>query len=555
MPLNIYYNGGDYTKQNDDWIDIIFKDMDTGRKFVKTIVNPDIEIWVVKPEYRDFNYIKNFMMKKYCTPIKMKYKTRFLTLSKILNMKPKDVKYSPYIFQADMKIEHFYLMQFIMEYGNDRSKKLSMGFLDTENDIFQVTGFPEPGEAPMNCVTYIDKERMQSYTLVLKKDNIPYTNEDHPKHKIYEDIRASFHKQVDEFEAHTVDFQKELHENFDDSYGVFNYNILLFDDELNMFKVLFKIIKASDNDFIFIWNSPYDMSSMIERIKVLGGDPDEIIADARFKTLGGSRHVMFKEDTNALVHKRKHLCNTYTMPTFVDQMVVYAGVRSARGKIACLKLNAIAQKELKDTKLDYSEEGDIRMLPYMNFRKFVLYNFKDVGLQVGIDDKTRDSSTMYMSIIANAVLPNEIFTSTKILENSVKMFVFNLRGGYVVGSNKNKLYPNSYLNYKALLDDANDVSNEDVDPDNDVDPDTYDISENPDDSVDGEKKEEKFQGAFVMNPPHMSPSGFKLFNKPAKYIHDNVIDEDITSGDLDVCVVTYICNLFNCGNFLLSLIY
>lgn len=526
MPLNIYYNRGTYEKNNDDFIDIIFKDMDTGRKFVKTILNPDIEIWIVKPEYRDFNYIKNFIPRKYCECVRMKYKTRFLTIAKKLGIEVKDAKFSPYICQADMKIEHFYLMQFIMEYGNDKPKKLSMGFLDTENDIFQVNGFPDPGEAPMNCVTYIDTERMQSYTLVLKKDNIPYTNEDHPKHKEYEVLRESFHQQVDSFEKDTDNIKKDLHDLYDESYGVFNYNILMFDDELNMFTALFKIIKASDNDFIYIWNSPYDMTMMIERIKFLGGDPNIIIGDSRFSN-GGTRNVVFKEDTNALVHKRKHLCDTYTMPTFVDQMVIYAGIRSARGKIPSLKLNAIAQKELKDTKLDYSEEGDIRMLPYINFHKFVIYNLKDVMLQVGIDNKTRDSTTMYMNIATNAVLANEIFTTTKILENSVRMYVFNLRDGYLVGSNKNKLYPDAALDYKKLLDDSDD------DSDDNEEPEFYDITdENYDDSIDDdekEKKRDKFQGAFVMNPPHMSSTGFKLFNKLVKYIHEHVIDFDITS--------------------------
>lgn len=61
MPLNIYYNSGGYN--NSDVIDIIFKDMDTNKKYVHTIENPKIEVWITKKEYRNYNYIKNFLKK------------------------------------------------------------------------------------------------------------------------------------------------------------------------------------------------------------------------------------------------------------------------------------------------------------------------------------------------------------------------------------------------------------------------------------------------------------------------------------------------------------
>ena len=102
MPLNIYYNKGTFESKNDDYIDIIFKDMITGKQYVKTIDNPDIEIWITKPEFRNYNYIKNFIDKDKCNCVKMKYKTRFLTIAKLLKCPVEEAKYSPYIFQADM---------------------------------------------------------------------------------------------------------------------------------------------------------------------------------------------------------------------------------------------------------------------------------------------------------------------------------------------------------------------------------------------------------------------------------------------------------------------
>ena len=53
MPLNfLYHNERNY--ELDDAIDIIYKDMDSGEVIVETIEKPEIEVWVVKPEYRKY---------------------------------------------------------------------------------------------------------------------------------------------------------------------------------------------------------------------------------------------------------------------------------------------------------------------------------------------------------------------------------------------------------------------------------------------------------------------------------------------------------------------
>lgn len=81
--------------------------------------------------------------------------------------------------------------------------------------------------------------------------------------------------------------------------------------------------------------------------------------------------------TKTLLHIRENISVSFSHPTtFIDMLVLYAGIRSARGKPESLKLQAVAQKELKDEKLDYSEAGNIRTAAYEDFRKFALYSFK-----------------------------------------------------------------------------------------------------------------------------------------------------------------------------------
>ena len=530
MILNTYYDRGGYDMNiGDDVLDIIYKDIDTGKKYVETIKNPDIEIWIVKPEFRTYSHIKDFEEIDRCIPVKIKYKSRYKALAKILKVPYEQVKFSPYIYQADMDICHFYMMQFSLEYGNTSDKTLSIGFLDIENDIINVTGFPEPGEAPINAVSYMDVNNMQMYTLILTTDNLPIVPETHPKYRYYETLRQRFRTNVNAVETDLDGIVTELNETYDEIYGKINYQLITFDNEINLIVALFQIINACDNDYIGIWNSPYDMQNLIERPRALGYDPNTLICQPEF----GRRRVYFHEDTNAMVHKRKHLCNTYTKYTVVDQMVIYAGIRSGRGKLPSVKLNAIARNELGDEKLDYSEYGNIRMFPYHDFRKFIIYNIKDVLLQFGINKKTSDMDSFYTSVYMDCVSPPEVNTSTTIISNSLRLYAFKNENS-VMGSNRAKLYKNNVQPEELVdPDDVPDDNEEDIeelgdDIDESNDEELEDVAGVINESTDP-KKRDKFKGAFVMSPVHMSPSGFNIMATPAKYIHDNVIDEDIES--------------------------
>lgn len=491
MILNTYYNSGSPDISTaDDVLDIIYKDMDTGKKYVETIRNPKIEIYIVKPEYRTFKYMRNFNSLDECTKYTMPYKSRFKHIAEILGCNPKEAKYSPYVSQSDMEIEHFYYMQFLKEYGNDLPKKLSLGFSDIESDIINCTGFADPGEAPQNVISYYDDSTKNMYTLVNIQDNIPVVDKDHRKYEYYETLRRKFKEQTTDFVNRVDEFVKECNERFDESYGHIDYNVLIFEDEISLLKTYWDIVYKCDNDYLLFWNAPYDVSNLIERPKVLGYNPNKIIQSKDFVP---DREIYWKEDNNATVHKRKHKFGTFTNVTIMDQMVNYAGIRSGRGKLPSVKLNAIAKKELNDEKLDYSEYGNIRMFPYHDFWSFIAYNIKDILLQVGIERKTRDTDSVYTTIYLDCVRPSEVFTSTVVIANSLRYYSL-YEQGYVMGSNKNKLYrvPKTEEQKK-------------------------------------EEKKDKFAGAFVMNPAHCSSTGFKLLAQLNKYIHDHAIDMDITS--------------------------
>lgn len=526
IPLNIvYYNpltsGGNFS--DPDILTITYKDQDSGQKFVYDIKNPDIEIFITKPERRNYTHMRDMILMEECDKYKVPYKTRWAFAAKKLGLESSDMaKSSPYVFNADIPIETYYLIQFVMEYYSDSPKVLSLGKLDIENDIIACEDFPLYGETPINAVTYINMETNDVYTLILLKDSLPYVPEGHPKYQEYKEMKEKFYAQVDMINNNPDFMLQQCHEKFDELYPNMKYNLLYYTEELQLLKDLMYIIHSTDNDYIGIWNMPYDMQNIILRPPHIGGDAFEIIPDDRFSM----KMISFKEDTNPVAHKRRHQCITSTIPSFVDDMVHYAGVRAGRGVIPSLKLNNVARTELKDEKYDYSEVSDIKHLFYDDLVKFILYNIKDVLLLTGLENKARDTSTIYSRMYQMFVFPREAFTTTKVVWHSLIKFMYER--GYVPGTNRNK-----GKNKKNIIDYSAAIGNQlrDIEDDDSFEDSLFTVDE-PDignEDSDGEEKEEKYQGAFVMNTLHMQPTSVKIMGKPAKYIHDNVADSDVTS--------------------------
>lgn len=492
MILRTYYDGGTNDFQTpDDVLDIVYKDIDTGTIYTESIPNPKIEVYIVKPEKRTYQHYKAFVPIEDCDKYLVSYKFRYAEVANILGCATKEAKYSKYVCQLDIDIEHYYMMQFYIEYDRKETKPITLGFSDIENDIIQLEPgvFPEPGQAPINVVSYFDEATDTMYTVVCVQDNVPHVPEGHKRHEYYEKLRARFKTQTDYFVNHLDDLIEECKTDFTPIYGEIDYKILVYEDEVSALKAYWEIVELCQNDYGLFWNAPYDISNLVERLRTLGIEPESLIKSADF----GDRKINWHEDRNPKAHKRKHIFDLFNKTSFIDHLVLYAGVRSGRGKIPSLKLNAVGKTELEDEKVDYSEYGNIRLFPYADFWKFIKYNIKDVLIEVGIERKVHDIDFLYMIMTTSALRIMEVFTSTLVVGGSLRLYSF-IEKNHVMGSNKNKLF--------RVKKTAEQIKQE---------------------------KKDKFAGAFVMNPAHCSPTGHVLLGILNKYIHDYVIDMDITS--------------------------
>lgn len=557
MLLNIHYTSGNRYKfkEKDDYIDILYKDIDTGEKHVETIIHPDIELWIVKPEFRTFKHVRNFIPKDECYTIRVPYKERMAYVANELKEDIKTVAHTPYCAHLDMSCEAFYEHQFKLEYNNTKPKILDLAFLDIETDMVNFPGGCDYGDAPIDSISIVINKTNTAYLLVNTNEYLPHLPEDHRLYAKYENLRKKFHEDMDYFKNHPEEMINTFHEKFDsvDDYAGIEYTILFFNEEIELIAAVFQILEQEPVDIVGIWNSPFDISSLIERCKTLGYDPNKIIINPNlYHNIHGAmpRNVYFKEDKNPQAHKRRHNCELCTDYIVMCQMRNYAGVRSARGKLPSLKLGNIAQLELGDTKIDYSEYGNIRWFKYMDLPKFYLYSMKDTLLLRALARKTRDFDAVYNIINRNVVLPNEEFVSTKIIENSIRYFAFNYKRGYVMGSNNKRWDTQGPIDYNRFFEfvrenermkelqqgedayfdkeELNFLIEETSDED---ELESYDPSDFSQMTESGQDKNVriKFIGAFVLNTEHIQSTGFRIYEVESKYIHEFIIDFDVKS--------------------------
>ena len=377
---------------------------------------------------------------------------------------------------------------------NDRQKPITKGFLDIEVDSYESTGFADPSINPIDLVTLIDGSTMTSYTFALH--GVDYKPKFYAKMdeetEIKEEERKRLYEgrtlQQQDFVDHVDDIEKEVHDLFDEDYGKLEYKWYFYNDERQMLIHLFQLIHKLKLDFISVWNINFDVPYMMERMTHLGLDYKEVMCHPDFP----HKTCYFKKDTRNFEVKNKSdffFCSSYTV--WLDQMKNYAAIRKGREELRSFSLNYIAKKVLNDEKLDYADVGNIKTLSYKDYKKYFIYNIKDVLLQLGIENRTNDVDYVYTVSYLNATPYESIFKQTVKLRNT--QYIRFLEMGYVPGENINTG--------------------------------SYEKSEDEED----EGQETGFEGALVGDPRLVLNVGKKRFGKRTNNIFDCSIDMDMSS--------------------------
>lgn len=263
---------------------------------------------------------------------------------------------------------------------------------------------------PINAITLVNAENKTSYTFLLRNKNNPL---------------------IEEFEKNILQFKEKAKEKINNS---FEYEIYMFDYELDLITSFYETVNNLKPDFCLAWNQRFDKLTLLNRIEKLGGDANSIICHDDFPQY--YHFTKFNEDKRNQKASDKSdtfECASYTQ--YLDQLILFASLRKGLGERESYRLNDIAREELNDEKLDYSDTGDIKTLPYDDYELFVLYNIKDVFLLYELENKNEDLNMLYTLAETTRTRITKAMRKTISLKNLA--FKFYLDQGYVMGNNHN----------------------------------------------------------------------------------------------------------------------
>ena len=486
MLCDVIYQRGSKKTDWKDYLNIVYRDMVTGKKEIFTIEEPTIDIFVVKEEYRDFKKPRHFIEKDKVDVKTVKYKDVLWEIAKLggeatiyfyknhSQKERRDLYKYPYVLGADVPIETYYRCLWNEQVGNCDKVSIHKAYLDIEVDQINFEGnIAKDGECPVNAVTIIDDTTDISYTFLYDDGNNP---------------------QIKDFVNNQDAFQKRLHEEFDEDYGVLTYKIYMFDNELEMLIQLFRLIKTICPDFVLIWNMGYDIPYLESRLKRLGVDPASIMCDNSFPT----DSLYYYKDFKSFEWANKRDSFTVSAKThYSDQLINYAALRKSQGAVKRVNLDYVAKKEIGVGKVGYSDVATIRTLPYVDYILFVIYNIGDVLSQRGIERKVRDVNNLYLISTTNNIGYTDALKQTVTFRGL--MFTYLRKIGYVLGHNVN-------------------FGNE-----------THGKYDENGDLLETEEEDEGFEGAINGDPMLNLENGIKIFGAVSRFLYKFVVDFDFSS--------------------------
>lgn len=417
-------------------IDIIFKDLDTGEKKVQHIKDPKYTYYVAKDEFVP-NYNLLYIEKEKTYPVTCKYRDLKKSIAEVTNnlnwyydnltngnARANDQLFTiPSIFNADMNIEDYYRFQFSRMYKNDVFP-IHLLYFDIEVDgINQRGDFPELGECPVNAITLIDDKGKNVYTLLLENPSNPLIEEFKHRNGIIQELKDFVRDKVG-------GWKNEIRYGLDK----FKYNILFYEEEIQLIHAAFNIINTLKPDFALAWNIAFDLPYLIERIKKLGYNPEDIICHPDFE----EKEAWYFVDPRAdKFEERGDYSQVSSYTVYIDQLITFASRRKGQRQLSGFKLDYIGEKIAKVRKLDYSHiTTDIAKLPYLDYYTFVFYNIMDTIVQKCIEMKVKDIDFLFNKSMMNNTRYSKAHRQTVYLINrGISEFD---KKGLIMGCNVNK---------------------------------------------------------------------------------------------------------------------
>lgn len=455
---------GKYTEPQ---MDLVYKDNDTGRKGVQTIMNPEYEFFELNDDVPLTDYPLDFAEKEQVHPVRCKYQDLMKTIAEHTDNKEfyfmnkqngnykanKALFLHPKILNADMNINDHYRYRFNKRYDNPITPITKMYF-DIECDTVNMKGdFPELGECPVNAISCIFNDMVYSFVLrdTTNPSMVEFENE----------VTGNPGKVEAEFVEFIKDYvggdDPDIYDGRLEALNLTNFDIKFqfYNDEMQLIRDFFFVVNTLKPDFVLAWNMGFDTPTIIERIKKNGLDPAQVVCSKDFKN-PVCEYVVDYQHYNEY-EERGDFSNISGYSAWVCQMIQFASRRKGQSAIENFKIDYIGELICGVKKLDYSHIcKNIKDFPRANFKMFILYNIIDTIVQKCIEERVLDIDYLF----TNAVMFNTRYSKT----HRQSVYLTNKKtqsywdNGYIKGNN-----PNIYEEKKpfpgAFVADLNLISN------------------------------------------------------------------------------------------------
>lgn len=440
--LNTIYRYGykdDNNNLHPDSMTLVWKDLDSGVKEHTTLYNPTYRYFMIKEDkMKDYNQF--FAPKDYVDPIEVPYHDlekdiaertgrldEFYENIRNGNRRANALLHTdPRLFSSDWDINSFYRIEFDRTYKNQICP-ITKCYLDIETDIKYIDNeFPEPGEVPINAVSVLMENEKTEYTFLLRDKHNPFISkfEDYLK-------KNDFIGEFKDFLEKNLGGWKNVHR-----FGMqdFNFKLIFFDNEIDLIVSVFKLINVLKPDFVLAWNMSFDIPFIIERLKRLGVDPEQVLCHPDFEEKKAEYYI---DTMHQKLEERGDKAIIYSYSVYLDQMIQFASRRKGGSAFASFSLDNIGYDVARVRKLDYHDiTPELGNLPYVDYKTFVMYNMMDVIVQKCIEAKTGDIDYVFSNTILNSTKYDKVHRQTVYLTNRAAMFFWEK--GFVIGNNINK---------------------------------------------------------------------------------------------------------------------
>ena len=432
-----YFYKSKAKNRNKDKLVMVFKKED-GTKIRKIVTAPKIKFYVSKDEYWDELLSEEIPTEKYIprnqvVPIECEYSQLYkkiveyfdepdmkkfyndvMNSGERISSKLSKLNLDHRLHGTDINIEDYYINKYLKKNPfEENDYGLTKVFFDIEVDSSGIKGFPDPelAKCPVNATSLVDSSNKVINEYILSYDGM--------------DSYEKFKKRIKKF-------TKRITEKYNNEYKV---NIYIFDEEIELIQAIFDYINEVKPDFASAWNMDFDFTYLLNRIKVLGYEPEEICCPDDIPASEKSCYDKLDSGKSDTAEKNSTYCiSGYT--NYIDEMSLYANITKPTGKKESYSLDYIGEEETGMRKEEI--EGNMKIFHFENFTKFIEYSIQDSMVLAKIDEKTSHIDLLYAIAMITRTKITKALKKTVSINNMIRYFAEER--GLIKTNNRSKLY-------------------------------------------------------------------------------------------------------------------